>query len=103
MVVSLGALVGSGMVAQSIPYKPGFGAKQVAWMVHSALIGGFISPLAVLGSPLLMRAAIYTAGIVGGLSTVAICAPSERFLNMAGPLAIGLGFVFASSVGQSFN
>ena len=101
MIVSLGALVGSGMVAQSIPYKPGFGSKQVAWLVHSALIGGFIAPLAAFGSPLLLRAAIYTAGIVGGLSTVAVCAPSEKFLNISGPLAIGLGLVFASSVGMS--
>jgi FtsH-binding integral membrane protein len=50
----------------------------------------------------MMRAAWYTAGIVGGLSTVAICAPSEKFLNMGGPLAIGLGVVFASSIGSMF-
>lgn len=49
-----------------------------------------------------MRAAWYTAGVVGGLSTVAACAPSDRFLYMGGPLAIGLGVVFASSVGSMF-
>lgn len=38
--------------------------------------------------------------MVGGLSTVAVCAPSERFLNMGGPLAIGLGVVFVSSLGN---
>ena len=37
-----------------------------------------------------------------GLSTVAMCAPSEKFLNMGGPLAIGLGVVFASSIGGMF-
>jgi hypothetical protein len=42
----------------------------------------------------------YTAGIVGGLSTVAVCAPSERFLSIGGPLAIGLGIVFVSSLGK---
>ena len=42
----------------------------------------------------------YTAGIVGGLSTVAVCAPSEKFLNMGGPLAIGFGAVFAASIGS---
>lgn len=42
----------------------------------------------------------YTAGIVGGLSTVAVCAPSEKFLNMGGPLAIGFGAVFAASLGS---
>ena len=42
----------------------------------------------------------YTAGVVGGLSTVAVCAPSEKFLNMGGPLAIGFGAVFAASLGS---
>ena len=32
---------------------------------------------------------------------MAVCAPSEKFLNMGGPLAIGLGVVFASSLGTS--
>jgi hypothetical protein len=45
----------------------------------------------------------YTAGIVGGLSTVAVCAPSEKFLNMGGPLAIGFGAVFAASLGSKFS
>jgi FtsH-binding integral membrane protein len=40
--------------------------------------------------------------IVGGLSIVATTAPSEKFLNMTGPLAIGLGLVFAASVGTMF-
>lgn len=44
----------------------------------------------------------YTAGVVGGLSVIAVCAPSDRFLHLGGPLAIGLGIVFASSVGTLF-
>lgn len=63
-------------------------------------MGAVIAPLTLLGGPLMMRAAWYTAGIVGGLSTVAMCAPSEKFLNMGGPLAVGFGVVFASSIGQ---
>lgn len=62
-------------------------------------MGAVIAPLTLLGGPLMMRAAWYTAGIVGGLSTVAMCAPSEKFLNMGGPLAVGFGVVFASSIG----
>jgi hypothetical protein len=42
----------------------------------------------------------YTAGVVGGLSAVAVCAPSDRFLSIGGPLAVGLGVVFASSLGK---
>lgn len=29
-----------------------------------------------------------------------MCAPSEKFLNMGGPLAIGLGVVLVSSLGK---
>ena len=31
---------------------------------------------------------------------MAVCAPSEKFLNMGGPLAIGFGAVFAASLGS---
>lgn len=61
-----------------------------------------MAPLSIVGGPILIRAAWYTAGIVGGLSTVAVCAPSDKFLYMGGPLAIGLGVVFASSLGSMF-
>merc|ERR1712223_2003759 len=55
MGVSIAAMIGSGMVVRSIPYQEGFGSKQMAW---------------------------YTAGIVGGLTTVAVTAPSDKFLYM---------------------
>lgn len=41
-----------------------------------------------------------TAGVVGGLSTVAMCAPSNKFMNMGAPLGIGFGVVLASSIGK---
>lgn len=58
--------------------------------------------MSVLGGQILIRAAWYTAGIVGGLSTVAVCAPSDKFLYMGGPLAIGLGGIFAASMASMF-
>ena len=54
------------MVARSIPYQPGFGSKQLAWMLHSCVVGAVIAPVTLLGGPLLVRAACYTAGVVGG-------------------------------------
>lgn len=102
MLVSMAVMMGSGMVARSIPYQPGFGTKQLAWAAHCAIMGGVLAPLCFVGGPILMRAAWYTAGIVGGLSTVAVCAPSDKFLYMGGPLAIGLGVVFASSMASMF-
>jgi FtsH-binding integral membrane protein len=102
LIACMGAMIGSGMVCQAIPYSPGFGAKQIAWIVHSAVVGSIIAPLTLLGGPLLIRAACYTAGVVGGLSTLAVCAPSDKFLYMGGPLAMGLGVVFVSSIGSMF-
>jgi growth hormone-inducible transmembrane protein len=95
-------MIGSGMVARSIPYSPGFGSKQLAWITHSAILGMVLAPLCFVGGQIMVRACWYTAGIVGGLSTISICAPSEKFLNMGAPLAIGLGVVFASSIGSMF-
>ena len=102
MFASIAALIGSSMICRSIEYKPGFGAKQISWLVHTAVVGAVVAPLAILGGPLLVRAAWYTAGVVGGLSTIAMCAPSDKFLNMGGPLAVGLGVVFMSSIGSMF-
>lgn len=95
-------MIGSGMVAQSIPYSPGLGTKQLAWAAHAAILGAVVAPLCFVGGPILLRAAWYTAGVVGGLSTIAVCAPSEKFLTLGGPLAMGLGVVFASSLAGMF-
>ena len=102
MGVSIAAMIGSSMVARSIPYTPGVGAKQMAWLAHCAVVGAVIAPICLLGGPILTRAAWYTAGMVGGLSTVAVCAPSDKFLYMGGPLAMGLGLVFCASIGSAF-
>jgi len=100
--VSLAAMIGSGMIVQGLPYKEGFNSKHMAWLVHTGILGAVVAPLTLLGGSLVIRAAWYTAGIVGGLSTIAVCAPSDKFLAMGGPLAIGLGVVFASSLGSMF-
>lgn len=70
--MSLAAIMGTGMLAQSIEYKEGFGAKQMAWALHTGVMGAMLAPLCFLGGPILIRAAWYTAGVVGGLSTVAV-------------------------------
>ena len=79
-----------------------FNGKHAAWLLYAVSLGGVVAPICLVGGPILTRAAIYTAGIVGGLSAVAISAPSDRFLRWGGPLAIGLGVVFVSSLGSMF-
>lgn len=99
---SMVALVASSMIVQSIPYEPGFGVKQMAWVGHCSLLGMILAPLTMFGGPAILRAATYTAGVVGGLSAIAVCAPSEKFLINTAPLSIGLGAVVASSIGSLF-
>lgn len=60
------AMIGTGMVVQALPYQEGVGAKQLAWLVHTAVLGAVIAPICLLGGPLITRAAWYTAGVVGG-------------------------------------
>lgn len=98
----MAAVIVSSMVVHAIDYSPGFGPKQMAFVAHTAMIGAILAPLAFVGGPVLIRAALYTAGIAGGLSTIAACAPSEKFLNWGAPLAIGLGGVFAANIGALF-
>lgn len=100
--MTFAAMVGAGMLVRSIPYDQSPDPKHLAWLLHSGVMGAVVAPLTILGGPLLIRAAWYTAGIVGGLSTVAMCAPSEKFLDMGAPLGVGLGFVFVSSLGSMF-
>ncbi|KAL5964250.1 Growth hormone-inducible transmembrane protein [Taenia solium] len=101
----LAASIGAGVVCQMMPYPADggkFNAKHFAWLLYAVSLGGVVAPICLLGGPILTRAAVYTGGIVGGLSVVAISAPSDRFLRWGGPLAIGLGVVFVSSLGSMF-
>ncbi|CDS43541.1 growth hormone inducible transmembrane protein [Echinococcus multilocularis] len=101
----LAASIGAGVVCQMVPYPADgskFNVKHLAWLLYAVSLGGVVAPICLLGGPILTRAAVYTGGIVGGLSVVAISAPSDRFLRWGGPLAIGLGVVFVSSLGSMF-
>lgn len=63
---TLAAVIGTGTLVRSIPYNEGVGAKQMAWLLHTGTLGAVLAPLCLLGGPILLRAAVYTAGIVGG-------------------------------------
>ena len=49
LIGTFAVMIGSGMVARSIPYSPGIGTKQLAWAVHSAILGAVIAPLCFIG------------------------------------------------------
>ena len=84
-------MIGSGMVVRSIPYKEGFGGKQMAWIVHAGIMGAVVAPLCLLGGPLLTRAAWYTAGVVGGgflWSPFVLCYNFQSAVNKPTSLAV---------------
>lgn len=55
---TIAAMIGTGMVARSIPYEPGFGPKQLAWMLHTGVVGAVIAPMCLMAGPLAIRAAV---------------------------------------------
>lgn len=95
--------IGSMMMVYSVPYAAEtIPVKVGAFTIFSAIMGITLAPLIGIAGPLAARAAAYTAGVVGGLTLTAACAPSEKYLNMGGPLALGLGVVLVASVGGLF-
>jgi hypothetical protein len=51
--------------------------KNSLWLGFNGLMGLSLAPFGILGGPLVMRAAVTTGCVVGGLSFVAANAPSE--------------------------
>lgn len=99
---SMVAMIGSSIACRSIQYEPGLNAKHMAWAAHSGIVGCVIAPLMLLGGPLILRAATYTAGSVAALSLTAACAPDEKFLKWGGPLSLCLGGLCVALIGGMF-
>ena len=55
----------TGLIVQKVDYSDTL-PKHLAWVAHCTILGAVIAPLCYLGGPALMRAAWYTAAIVGG-------------------------------------
>jgi len=95
------ATIGAMIVTRSIPKEDAV-AKHLSLAAFTGLVGISLFPLGLYGGAVLMNAAVATGLIVGGLSLVASAAPSESFLWMGGPLAIGIGVVCGASIAQMF-
>ena len=80
MGVGFAAMIGTGMLVHGIPYKEGIGAKQLAWMAHCGVMGAVIAPITLLGGPILVRAAWYTAGVIGGNVLSLISSPGTQLV-----------------------
>ncbi|KAI0982827.1 hypothetical protein GJ496_000930 [Pomphorhynchus laevis] len=100
IVAGYAAVIGSGILVQSVPYD--HPAKHICLALHAGVLGLMVSPLMLLGGPLISQAALYTAGLTGSLALVSACSPSHQFLNWSAPLSMGLGAVLISSIGSAF-
>lgn len=97
------AMIGTSMATHSLPYSHvTLDAKHLAWMAHSGVVGAVIAPMMLIGGPLVLRAATYTAGTVMALSLTAACAPDGKFLSWGGPLSLALGGICVASIGGMF-
>ena len=56
----------------------------IAWSGFNACIAATLSPVLFAGGPIVLKAAAYTAVVVGSMTATAACAPSDRFLSMGG-------------------
>eukprot|EP00730_Choanoeca_flexa_P013265 TRINITY_DN5137_c0_g1_i1.p1 TRINITY_DN5137_c0_g1~~TRINITY_DN5137_c0_g1_i1.p1 ORF type:complete len:336 (+),score=65.93 TRINITY_DN5137_c0_g1_i1:37-1008(+) len=101
LVVCIGTMMASSALVHAIPAENTVG-KYGALALFGSTVGFTLCPLMVLGGPLMLRAAAVTGGIVGSLAFVAANSPSDQFLWMGGPLAMGLGAIVISSLGASF-
>jgi len=97
LVVTMGSMIATRSISQE-----NYAAKMASWSVFNIAMGATMAPAFFLGGPLVLRAAVYTGGVVGGLSLVAMASKSDQFLSWGQPLALGLGIVFVTSLGRVF-
>ena len=101
MIVSLGGMIATSMMVRAVDPNNTL-LKYGALTLFNSTVAFTLTPLMLLGGPLLLRAAAVTGGVVGSLCLVAANSPSDTFLTWAGPLSMGLGAVCISSLGAAF-
>jgi len=100
IVSSLGftaALMGSMVAVRSISPENKF-AKNLSFTIFNGIMGASLCGLAFLHPTILLRAGIYTAGLVSALSFTAMTAKQDQFLFLGGPLLAGLSVIFLSTL-----
>lgn len=104
LIATIGCMIGLQMATRSSPYVQGEGnwTKKAFWAAHSAFLGCFIAPLVAMYGDVVAQAALYTAGITGGISLIGWTAPSRAYMNMAGPMAMGAGCLFVAMFASPF-
>ena len=71
--------------------------KHLFWIAMHLNEGALLSILGFIGGPIIIKAAIYTAAILGGISLISASASDEKVLKLGAFLGIGLGFLMGMS------
>lgn len=77
---------------------PGTPAKYLSWTSFNLVQGLLLAPLCFVNPAILLRAGLYTTGIIGSISYVGATAKEEKFLYIGGPLIAGLSVVALSGL-----
>jgi FtsH-binding integral membrane protein len=73
--------------------------KYALWTAFNVTQAAFVAPLlAFVPMPLLARAGLYTAAMMGAISFVGATAKQEKYLYIGGPLLAGLAVVTVSGL-----
>jgi growth hormone-inducible transmembrane protein len=95
----LGLSFGTMFATHSVDYERN-------WVLKNMLYGGFIGTISLslvplihmYSMPIIYDACIATSMTIGSLGVVAYNSPSEQFLKMGGPLALGMGGLMGVSL-----
>ena len=104
LIATIAGMIGLQMATRAAPYEAeGLNlAKNGLFAAHAAFMGFVIAPMVAMYGDVVTQAALYTAGIVGGISAVGWTAPSNEFMKIQGPLAMAFGAVFIAAMASPF-
>ena len=80
-------------ITRATNYRSQYKSKLAAWTLFNMSIGSTLSTLGYLGGDIIKHALIYTGTLMGGVSMIAMSAPSNYFLGLGSVLSVGLGLL----------
>jgi len=101
MIGTIAGMIGLQVVTRSVPYENTM-AKNAAFAAHAGFMGFVIAPMVAMFGDVVAQAALYTAGIVGGISALGWTAPSKEYMKMQGPFAMAAGAILIAAMASPF-
>jgi len=100
---ALALMMGSGMACRAVPFDGSpVGMKASLYYLHMGIVGMVISPICMLGGPIVLRAAAGTACVMAGLATTAMVAPSDAYLKTYGFVNVGCWLMLGACAASFF-